>query len=211
MTRIAAITHAALTLRDRARMAWPQPSPLTPLTPPLPTSVQKSNAPTDLSQLRGRCHRLEQELALACEMHPPHQPRINRLLQDLATTRREIAAARRAEPAKPGRTRDMPSPRFVRPGPPSVRPEPQSVRPEPSSVRPEPSSVQPEQPFVRTEPPPSLRPEPVEGCAVHYVGSLRADQHDPQYALSLNAERDTAEERHSPATLEDKPNRRTAN
>ena len=121
MTRIADITNAALTLRARVRMAGPQPSPLSPLAAPLPLSVRQSNARADLAQLMGRCHRLEHELAIACDPHPPHQARINRLLGDIAGTRREIAALQAAEEAKSGLTLDMPQPASVCPEPPSIR------------------------------------------------------------------------------------------
>ena len=99
MNRIATITFAALGLRDRAGMVVPQPSSPKPRTAakPAPAPLQQSSVSLDLSQLMGRCHRLQEELELSADAHPPLKARIDRLLLDLAITRREIAALQAAE------------------------------------------------------------------------------------------------------------------
>ncbi len=99
MNRIATITIAALGLSDRVGMFVSQPSSPKPRTAPkpAPAPLQQGNVSLDLSQLMGRCHRLQEELELSADAHPPLKARIDRLLLDLAITRREIAALQAAE------------------------------------------------------------------------------------------------------------------
>ena len=56
---------------------------------PLP---QQGRVALPLTQLTGRCHRLQEELAIACDAYPVHPARIHRLLEDLSSTECDIAA-----------------------------------------------------------------------------------------------------------------------
>ena len=100
MNRIATITLAALGLSDRVGMFVsqpPSPKPRTAPKPAQPAPLQQGSAPLDLSQLMGCCHRLQEELEISADSHPPLKARIDRLLIDLAITRSEIAALQAAE------------------------------------------------------------------------------------------------------------------
>ena len=94
MKRIADFAHAALALRDLARTAWLETSRQRPLAAPKQALPQESLLAPDLAQLIGRRHRLQQELAMACDAYPLKQARIYRLLEDLASTQCDIAALR---------------------------------------------------------------------------------------------------------------------
>lgn len=97
MKRIASITLAALGFRDRAGTVRPPPPRQEPRPATRPAPLEQSSASPELVQLMGRCHRLQQELEISADAHPPLKARIDRLLLDLAVARREIAALEAAE------------------------------------------------------------------------------------------------------------------
>ena len=61
---------------------------------PRPALLQQGRVALPLAQLTGRCHRLQEELATACDAFPVHPARIHRLLEDLSSTECDIAAIR---------------------------------------------------------------------------------------------------------------------
>jgi len=68
---------------------------ITQVAVPSPPSPQQGRgALLPLTQLTGRCHRLQEELAIACDTYPVHPARIHRLLEDLSSTECDIAAMR---------------------------------------------------------------------------------------------------------------------
>ena len=67
---------------------------ITQIAVPSPSLPQQGRAALPLTQLTGRCHRLQEELAIACDTYPVHPARIHRLLEDLSSTECDIAAMR---------------------------------------------------------------------------------------------------------------------